>query len=80
MARLAALDDRCDMMMLRTSVTTQTADGRVTGSRNYARYWRIEIFSRLGREKGCIIVEHPALAVALKGAVEMAEQKTWPAV
>lgn len=78
LARLAALDDCCDMMMLRTSVATQTADGRVTGSRNYSRYWKIEIFSRIGREKGCIIVEHATLAVALKCAVEMAEQKTWP--
>lgn len=52
-----------------------SADGQVTGSRNYFRLWRFEIFSRRGREKG--VHQRPASLAVDGRARDTAEQRTW---
>jgi len=72
LARLAALDDRCDVSMVRH--TRHLGNARL--SQREARGWRVCIWCRADQvQRGIVDVEGQCLAATLHKAVEQAERR-----
>jgi hypothetical protein len=72
--RLAALDARCDFLLERRSTSIERVG---QGGKLYQREWRVTIADRLNLGRGPLVCIHSTLALALDGAVQMAEDSGW---
>jgi|ERR1043165_5438606 hypothetical protein len=72
--RMAVLDRRCDFLLERAHVR-KGPHGQ--GATLYEREWRVSITDRADLDRGPVVCAAPTLAMALEGAVAMAEGCGW---